>query len=82
VSDWPPATTMSPGDVAREIIVRLTDEFHIDGIRSTGAILGDDGWIARVGLWPDSEERIDSVRKALAPLAVTTHPRPGRPRRL
>jgi len=72
---------MSPGDVAREVIMRLTDEFHIDGIRQTGAVLTDGRWVAEVGLWPDSDEKVESVRRALAPMKVTTFPHPGVPRR-
>ena len=78
---WPPDTSMSPGDVAREVIMRLTEDFHIEGIRETGAILGESGWIAEVGLWPDSDEKVESVRRALAPMEVTTFPRPTVPRR-
>ena len=78
---WPPSTTMRPGDVAREIIVRLKEDFHVEGIRRTGAVLTEGGWVAEVGLWPDSEERVASVREALAPMEVKTFPHPSVPRR-
>jgi hypothetical protein len=72
---------MSPGDVAREVIMRLTEDFHIEGIRQTGAVRAKSGWIAQVGLWPDSEEKVEAVRRALAPMDVSTFPRPSVPRR-
>ena len=78
---WPPSTSMSPGDVTREVIIRLTEDFHIEGIRQTGAVLTGHGWIAQVGPWPDTQELVDSVRSALAPMEVSTFPHPSIPRR-
>jgi hypothetical protein len=78
---WPPSTTMSPGFVAREIIMRLKEGFHIEGIRRTGAILTEGGWVAEVGLWPDSNEKVEAVRRALAPMEVKTFPHASVPRR-
>jgi hypothetical protein len=72
---------MSPGEVAREVCIPLKRDFHIEGVRQTGAVLTDNGWTARVGLWPDTQEMVDSVRVALAPIEVTTFPHPSIPRR-
>jgi hypothetical protein len=80
-SPWPPSTTMHAGDVAREIIMRLKDDCHLDGIRQTGATLEPSGWVAEVGIWPETLERVDMVRRALAPMEVKVFPQPSMPRR-
>ena len=79
-SSWPPETSMRLGDVAREISMRLTETFHIDGIRQTGATLIHGKWLADVGIWPDSPELVAAVRDALAPMEVRTFPKSSLPR--
>jgi len=78
---WPPGADVRAGDVAREIVVRLVEGYSLEGIRQTGAVLGSTGWIAEVGIWPPDAERIDAVRRALAPMEVRTFAHPSAPRR-
>jgi hypothetical protein len=55
--------------------------FRISGIRRTGASLARSAWVAEVGLWPNTPEKVEAVREALAPLTVKTFPHPSVPRR-
>jgi hypothetical protein len=82
VEEWPPSTTLHPGDVARLIIIRLQDDFQIEGVRTTGAAVVEGHWLAQVGVWPHNREMIRSVERALEPMEVTTYPHPGLPRRV
>jgi hypothetical protein len=58
-----------------QIIVRLVEEFHVEGRRQTGAILTEEHWVAEVGVWPETEEKVEQVRRVLAPMEVRTFAR-------
>ena len=76
---WPPSTTAHPRDVARLVSMRLQDDFHIEGIRTTGAAVVEGHWLAQVGVWPHSRETVRVVERALEPMEVTTLAHPGVP---
>lgn len=78
---WPPSTSSSSGEVARLVLKRLRDGFHLDGMRQTGANFTAGAWVASVGIWPCTEARIVEVQRALAPMEVEVFPVSRLPRR-
>lgn len=76
---WPP--DVPDGDLPWEVMKRLTQDFRIDGIRRTGVVIAEGRHVAEVGLWPASDDQVEAVRQALAPMDVRVFPEPGVARR-
>jgi hypothetical protein len=79
--EWPPGRDAPKGEVARAVMRRLSPEFGPMSVRTTDANVTDDGWQARVGMWPYSPEVVDKVQRILAPVTAIVYPQPELPRR-
>jgi hypothetical protein len=79
--EWPPRPDTPRGEVARAVMLRLSPELGPLSVRTTDANVTDDGWQARVGVWPYSPEVVDKVQRILAPVTASVFPQPETPRR-
>ena len=74
--EWPPPVDTPKGDVAWAVMRRLQPEFGPSCVRQTSANLTEDGWAARVGMWPYSPEVVSKVEAILDPVTATVFPHP------
>ena len=71
LDEWPPSPTADSGELPRLLMIRLVEHFGIVGVRQVGVVLTPEGWVGEVGIWPETAERADAVRRAADPMPVS-----------